>query len=64
MPVEGAVKSNYAPKEMGSNKQRIRWRRNPSPCSHYAVEKGLFLWYNNSENCCKSFQNCEGEIYV
>ena len=46
MPVEWAVKDNYAPKEMGSNKQRIRRRRNPSPCSYYAVEKERNLWYN------------------
>ena len=46
MPIEWAVKDNYAPKEMGSNKQRIRRRRNPSPCSYYAVEKGRILWYN------------------
>ena len=40
MPIEWAVKDNYAPKEMGSNKQRIRRRRNPSPCSYNTVEKG------------------------
>ena len=46
MPIEWAVKDNYAPKEMGSNKQRIRRRRNPSPCSYNMVEKGRILWYN------------------
>ena len=36
-------KSNYAPKEMGSNKQRIRRRRNPPPCSQ--------IWLKNEEFC-------------
>ena len=40
-----------APKEMGSNKQRIRRRRNTPLCSYITVEKGLILWYNNSTKC-------------
>ena len=41
-----------APKEMGSNKQRIRRRRNPSPCSYITVEKGRKLWYNKRSKSC------------
>ena len=46
MPVEWAVKDNYAPNLLGRNKQRKTQFRNPSPCSYYAVEKGRKLWYN------------------
>ena len=35
-----------APQIIGSNKRRIRRRRNPSPCSYITVEKGRILWYN------------------
>ena len=46
MPIECAVKSESAPKEMGSNKQRIKRQRNPPPYLHNMVEKGRIMWYN------------------
>ena len=39
MPIEWAMKEDTAPKQTESNKQRPRRRRNPSPWSHYTVEK-------------------------